>query len=90
MEPTAPTQPTVLPATQAALHAGTAAVKEIKGLKPGYRTTEFWVTIVFNLIVFATTVFPPDSYAAKVGGLLASAFAILGYSHSRGLAKAGL
>jgi hypothetical protein len=57
--------------------------------RPGYKTTEFWVTIVVLLILGAVVVVR----AAKTGviegtwELIAGAIAALGYSQSRGLTK---
>jgi hypothetical protein len=78
-----------LPAVEAAVPAVIDAVKEIKALKPGYKTTEFWLTLGFTAITTAATIVPADSIVAKIGGLVAAAVTLLGYSVSRGVAKSG-
>lgn len=55
-------------------------------MKKGYKTTEFWVTILTQVATIGTAVaglLPPDRAAILVG-LSQAAYAI-----SRGLAKAG-
>ena len=66
------TQPSPIPAAPSA------------GLKPGYRTTEFWVSVltVIGLVVAAATTALPDRYAAIGSAISAGAYAI-----ARGLAK---
>jgi len=66
-------------------------------MKTGYRTTEFWVTIVIQAIgILATTgVFTPDAAdtltkaITELGGLVAMVASAFGYSIARGMAKKG-
>jgi hypothetical protein len=53
-------------------------------MKPGYKTTEFWVTIIANALDFLSSMegaLPPEK-AAYVAAFINGAYAI-----SRGLAK---
>jgi len=61
-----------------------------KTTKPGYKSTEFWLAAVAALcgILFASGFIAPDSSGDKVLGLIAGVLASLGYSVSRGMAKA--
>ena len=58
-------------------------------MKPGYKTTEFWLAAVTSVVglLMASDVFPTESGGEKVLGILASVLASLGYSVSRGIAK---
>jgi hypothetical protein len=53
-------------------------------MKPGWKTSEFWATIVLNIAVVATALAGsvPAKYAAAV-----TTIATVGYAISRGLAK---
>lgn len=84
-----PTDNTIetLPAVQQAIPNFIAGVREIRALKPGYKTTEFWLTIVFNVANAAVLIVPATSQAAKVAGFIVASLTILGYSVSRGRAK---
>ena len=59
--------------------------------KPGYKSTEFWITVAVTLCSLAWgagVVDPEGSWNAdKVFGFICSAAAALGYTISRGLAK---
>lgn len=57
--------------------------------KPGYLTTEFWVSIITGLYMFLNTTGVLDQIPDKYAGLL---LAIIGaaYSVSRGVAKSGV
>jgi hypothetical protein len=57
--------------------------------KPGYKTTEFWLSAIATLIslAFASGVVSEGSQVEKVVGFIAAALASLGYSVSRGIAK---
>lgn len=65
--------------------------EEKKDLKPGYRTTEFWLSLAAMIVgaVFASGAFGEDSQVLKVAGLAASVLGVLGYTVSRGKAKQG-
>jgi hypothetical protein len=65
--------------------------------KPGTKTTEFWLTIIAQLIGIAALFgwFTPEQAAglrehipAIAGGVI-QVFSIFGYSISRGIAKSG-
>lgn len=58
-------------------------------MKPGYKTSEFWLTVVATLIglLFASGAVEEASGIGKIAGLAASVLATLGYSYSRGAAK---
>ena len=63
-----------------------------KTTKPGYKTTEFWLTVLVTgcSLLWGAGVVDPDSAATgtdKVFGFVVSALAALGYTVSRGLAK---
>ena len=59
--------------------------------KPGYKTTEFLMTMLVNVIAILTMldVFTPDQQDAllSVVAAVVTALATFGYSISRGLAK---
>ena len=60
--------------------------------KPGYKTTEFWLTVIVTVcsLLWGAGVVDADSPATgadKVFGFVVSALAALGYTVSRGLAK---
>jgi hypothetical protein len=58
--------------------------------KPGWKTTEFWLTIVAMLVgvLLSAGVFPDDSGIVKGLGVAASILGLLGYQVQRGLVKA--
>jgi len=64
-------------------------------MKPGFKTTEFWVTIAIQLtgVLAAVGVFTPDqadsaaSIAGHVAGIIAMLGSGFGYSISRGMSK---
>ena len=66
--------------------------------KPGWKTTEFWVTLLSQLLVMLTIIgaitAEQQVTLAKaiqlVGQAVALAFAAFGYNVSRGLTKQGL
>lgn len=55
-------------------------------IKPGIRTTEFWVTVVTDVAIVATAIQGslPTKWAA-IAGTISS----IGYAIARGLAKTG-
>lgn len=59
--------------------------------KPGYKTTEFWLTFAAMLIgtLYASGVISPEgaSPTAKVIAFIAAVLASLGYTVARGAAK---
>jgi len=66
-------------------------------MRPGYRTTEFWVTVAIQIIgILATTdVLTPEKAdsvtraVTQIGGVVAMVASAFGYSISRGMAKKG-
>lgn len=66
-------------------------------IKPGYKTTEFWVTVATTVVGFAAALglIPVDKataysqIAVQIGGLVAAGIAPVAYSVSRGQAKKG-
>ncbi len=59
--------------------------------KPGYKTTEFWLSVAAMLVgaALASGVFETDSGGDRILGLAATVLASLGYTVSRGMAKKG-
>ncbi len=63
--------------------------------KPGYKTTEFWVTVVcqiLGILALAGVISPEQNTAladgvSQIVGAVVTALATFGYSISRGLAK---
>jgi hypothetical protein len=60
-------------------------------VKPGYKTTEFWMTAgaTFVGLAIASGVIPETGVWPKVVGLVVAAFTAMGYTVSRGMAKKG-
>jgi hypothetical protein len=58
-------------------------------MKPGYKTTEFWLSVAAMLVgaALASGVFPADSSGDQILGLAATVLASLGYTVSRTIAK---
>ena len=58
-------------------------------MKPGYRTTEFWLTLAANILgsFLASGVIETDSQAMRICGVAAMILTSMGYSVSRGMAK---
>ncbi len=63
--------------------------EENKEVKPGYRTSEFWLTTVATLvsIAFASGAIGEGTQAEKVIGYIVMGLNVMGYSVSRGMAK---
>ena len=66
-------------------------VTEPAAVKPGYKTTEFWLTAgaTFVGLAIASGVIPETGIWPKVVGLVVAAFTAMGYTVSRGMAKKG-
>tara|TARA_Y100001938_G_C7973526_1_gene370583 strand:- start:171 stop:389 length:219 start_codon:yes stop_codon:yes gene_type:complete len=68
-----------------------AANKNNNDPKPGWKSTEFWVTVVVALasLAWGAGIVDPagDSGADKTFGFVCSALSALGYTVSRGMAK---
>jgi hypothetical protein len=60
-------------------------------MKPGYKTTEFWMTALAAAVglLMTSDLFVADSIWAKGLGLVAAGLASAGYAVSRGMAKRG-
>jgi hypothetical protein len=60
-------------------------------MKPGYKTSEFWLTLVAVLLgtFLASGAFETGHWALKAAGMISTVLATLGYSASRGKAKLG-
>jgi len=63
--------------------------RQIIFMKPGYKTTEFWLTSAAAVLglLFASGVISDGSQIDKVLGMASTVLAGMGYSVSRGLAK---
>ncbi len=70
--------------------AAPVAPAPLAPIKPGYKTTEFWLTVAAHLVNGLTLaeVFAPGSALAKVLTAVGAVFAQLGYTVMRGKAKA--
>ena len=60
-------------------------------VKPGYQTTEFWMTAAATVVglAIASGVIPTTGYWPSVVALVVSAFAAMGYTVSRTAVKNG-
>ena len=62
-------------------------------IKPGWKTTEWWLTVVVTVasLLWGADVLDPDGLgtANKVFGFVVAALTGIGYTVSRGLAKKG-
>ena len=60
-------------------------------LKPGYQTTEFWLTLGATVVGLgvASGLVPETGVWAKVVSLVVSVFATMGYTVNRSLMKKG-
>ncbi len=60
-------------------------------MKPGWKTTEWWATVVANIVgaALASGAIEAGSTFDKGLGLVSMALATMGYSISRGTAKRG-
>ena len=69
------------------------AVTKNKEIKAGWRTTEFWITVIVALgsLLWGAGLLDPEGAgtANKVFGLVVSGLSAVGYTISRGLAKKG-
>jgi|TARA_R110000824_G_scaffold2570_4_gene11844 hypothetical protein len=69
------------------------ATNKNNSVKPGWKTTEFWITVcvAFGSLAWGAGMVDPEgtSNADKIFGFVCSAAAALGYTVSRGLAKKG-
>lgn len=67
----------------------TTQTTETTEVKPGYKTTEFWLSVAAMIVgaMFASGIFPAESTGEKVIGLAATVLTALGYQVSRTMAK---
>jgi len=63
----------------------------IQANKPGYKSSEFWLTAAANIfgMVMASGAFPDESGYAKVGGMIVVLLSNMGYVYGRSLVKKG-
>lgn len=68
----------------------TTTVTTTTDIKPGWQTTEFWLSTAAKLlgILFAAGIIGDGTLAARIAGLAAMVLTALGYSVSRALVKA--
>ena len=57
--------------------------------KPGYKTTEFWLTTLATAVglIMAADIIPSDGVWPKVTGLIVAMLSSMGYTVSRGMTK---
>lgn len=55
-------------------------------MKPGIKTTEFWLAVVVTIAGAAATVYADDKWA-QVAGIVAMTLSTAGYGLSRAVAK---
>jgi acid phosphatase family membrane protein YuiD len=81
-----PSPPTVASATVATA----AGVATATAVKPGWQTSEFWLSTAAKLlgVLFASGVIGTGTVAERIAGLAAALLAQLGYTVSRGAVKA--
>lgn len=58
-------------------------------MKPGFKTTEFWISVAVTVVslLVASGAFAEESGVGKVLALIAAALASAGYSAARAVAK---
>ena len=58
-------------------------------MTPGYKTTEFYLTLLVHLLTFFTAsgILPSTHWAIKVAAFVMSALAQAGYTYGRSLVK---
>lgn len=58
-------------------------------MKPGYKTTEFWLTLIATVVsaLVATGLIGPDTQAAKIAAVITMVLASLGYTAARASIK---
>ena len=77
------------PATTPTTDASASSVTTTISVKPGYKTTEFWLSLIAVVLgaLVSQGVFANGSEAAKVAGIALIALASLGYTASRAMVK---
>ena len=66
-----------------------ATVEETGNVKPGYKTTEFWLTLAATAVgaLLASGIIEAGSVWDKAVGVVVSVLGALGYTVARGMAK---
>ena len=66
-----------------------ATIEETAPVKPGYKTTEFWLTLAATAVgaLLASGVIEAGSAWDKAVGVVVSVLGALGYTVARGMAK---
>ena len=57
-------------------------------MKPGYKSTEFWITAILTAVAAVGGLLPDGSPEAKIVMSILAGAAAFGYTISRGIAKA--
>lgn len=67
----------------------TREAEQMNEIKPGYRTSEFWLTIVAQAVgaLLASGAFEMDGAIGQLLGVIAIVLSQAGYAVSRGIAK---
>ena len=78
-------------AVQTTTPASTTPAAADPAVKPGYQTTEFWMTAAATVVglAIASGVIPTTGYWPSIVALVVSAFAAMGYTVSRTVVKNG-
>lgn len=66
-----------------------APIAPVAPIKPGYKTTEFWLTAAATImgLILASGAIGEGGAAERIAGVVCSMLGALGYSVSRGQAK---
>lgn len=77
------------PATQTTTEATPTTLQTTTTVKPGYRTTEFYLKLVATLLtaLYASDVIPTEGVATKIAAIAATVLGYLGYAVSRTMVK---
>jgi len=57
-------------------------------MKPGYKSTEFWITAILTCAAAVGSMLPEGTPEAKIVASILAGAAALGYTISRGIVKA--
>jgi hypothetical protein len=77
------------PATTTAVTTPDGSATVATTVKPGYATTEFWLSLIANLVgaLMASGMFADGSTVMRVAGVAAMVLATLGYQAARAWVK---
>lgn len=80
---------TATPATSSTTTATPGAVSIATTVSPGWRTSEFWLTLTTQVVgsLIAGEVFAPASTPAKIAAVAMMVLTALGYQYSRTTVK---